>query len=63
MGRLTTPPNEIVREFDATFGLPGQQFDLVLFLDGHERKNAALPATLEQFRASWKWPKWHVVSQ
>jgi len=63
MGRLTTPPNEIVREFDATFGSPGQQFDLVLFLDGHERKNAAFPATLEQFRESWKWPKWHVVAQ
>ena len=63
MGRPVTPPNEIVREFDATFGSPRQQFDLVLFLDGHERKNAALPADVEQFRASWKWPKWHVVTQ
>jgi hypothetical protein len=63
MGRLTTPPNEIVREFDATFGSQHQQFDLVLFLDGHERKNAALPAGIDQFRASWKWPKWHVVAQ
>src|SRR6185436_7995908 len=63
MGRVTLPPNEIVREFDASFGSARQQFDLVLFLDGHERKNAALPASLDQFRTSWKWPKWHVVAQ
>jgi hypothetical protein len=54
MGHLTTPPNDIVREFDTTFGSPRQQFDLVLFLDGHERKNAALPAGVDAFRASWK---------
>ena len=63
MGRVTLPPNEIVREFDASFGSARQQFDLILFLDGHERKNAALPASLDQFRTSWKWPKWHVVAQ
>ncbi len=63
MGRLNTPPNEIVREFDATFGSPKQQFDFVLFLDGHERRGQALPATLDIFRASWKRPKWHVVRQ
>ena len=63
MGHLTTPPNDIAREFDATFGSPRQQFDLVLFLDGHERKHAAFPAGVDAFRASWKWPKWHVVTQ
>lgn len=63
MGHLTTPPNDIVREFDATYGSPRQQFDLVLFLDGHERKHATFPAGVDAFRASWTWPKWHVVTQ
>jgi hypothetical protein len=61
MGHLTTPPNEIVREFDATYGSPNQQFDLVVFLDGRERTRRAVPAGVAEFRASWKRPKWHVV--
>jgi permuted papain-like amidase YaeF/Yiix C92 family enzyme len=63
MGRLNTPPNEIVREFDTTFGTPRQQFDLVLFLDGHESRRLAVPATLDEFRSSWRRPKWHIVKQ
>ncbi|HEX2059315.1 MAG TPA: YiiX/YebB-like N1pC/P60 family cysteine hydrolase [Thermoanaerobaculia bacterium] len=63
MSRLNTPPNEIVREFDATFGTDRQQFDLIAFLDGHERDRAARPAGVSEFRASWKRPKWHVVTQ
>ncbi|HKR65844.1 MAG TPA: YiiX/YebB-like N1pC/P60 family cysteine hydrolase [Thermoanaerobaculia bacterium] len=61
MGRLNTPPNDIVREFDETFGTPRQQFDLVAFLDGHERSRVAVAASLDEFRASWKRPKWHIV--
>lgn len=63
LGKLNTPPNEIVREFDATYGTPRQQFDFVLFLDGHERRGRAQWATLSDFRGSWKRPKWHVVRQ
>jgi len=63
MGRLNTPPNEIVREIDETYGTPAQQFDLVLFLDGHERRRVAVPATVDDFRASWKRPKWHIVTR
>jgi hypothetical protein len=63
MGRLNTPPNEIVREFDATFGTPSQQFDFVLFLDGHERERRAVAADVTAFRASRTRPKWHVVTQ
>ena len=63
MGRMATPPNEIVREFDRTYGTDAQQFDLVLFLDGHERRGAALPATVETFRRSWDRPKWHIALQ
>lgn len=63
VGRLNTPPNEIVREFDQTFGTERQQFDLVVFLDGHERARAAKPADVAEFRTSWKRPKWHVVTR
>jgi hypothetical protein len=63
MGHLSTPPNEIVQTFDATYGTPAQQFDLVFFLDGHEREKAAKEADLAAFRASWKRPKWHVMMQ
>jgi len=63
MGHLVTPPNEIVRAFDMTYGSEHQQFDLVLFLDGHERQHAALPSTVGDFRESWKRPKWFVMKQ
>lgn len=63
MGRLNTPPNEIVRELDETFGTPAQQFDVVLFLDGHESRRVAIPASVDEFRASWKRPKWHIVTR
>lgn len=63
LGRPTTPPNEIVKEFDDTFGSPRQQFDLVLFLDGHESKRAALPADVDEFRSSWRRAKWHTVTR
>ncbi|HEX7829084.1 MAG TPA: YiiX/YebB-like N1pC/P60 family cysteine hydrolase [Thermoanaerobaculia bacterium] len=63
MKRLNTPPNDIVREFDETYGTERQQFDLVLFLDGHERERVAKPASVGEFRASWKRPKWQVLLQ
>jgi hypothetical protein len=61
-GRLNTPPNEIVREFDETWDTPRQQFDFVLFLDGHERARRAVNADVATFRSSWKRPKWHIVT-
>lgn len=63
LGRKTLPANEIVKHFDATFGTPAQQFEFILFLDGDERTRKATEATLDAFRATWKRPKWHVISQ
>lgn len=62
LGRLATPANELVRQFDETFGTPRQQYDLVLFLDGKEKEGKAAPGTLDEFRKSWRRPKWHVVA-
>jgi hypothetical protein len=63
MGRLATPANEIVKQFDSNFSTAKQQFDLVLFLDGHEKSKSAVVSTLADFRASWKRPKWHILVQ
>ncbi len=63
LGRLATPANELVRQFDETFGTPKQSFDLVLFLDGKEKEGKAVAGTLEVFRKSWQRPKWHVVAR
>lgn len=63
MGRRATPANEIVRQFDAQYGTAVQQSDLILFLDGQERRRSAQPASLEGFRQSWQRPKWHVLTQ
>jgi hypothetical protein len=63
LGRKLLPANEIARQFDAQAGTPEQQFDLVIFLDGQERKRTAAEGTLTEFRPSWQRPKWHVLSQ
>lgn len=63
LGRPATPANELVRQFDATYGTADQQFDLILFLDGQEKTRTAAEGSLSDFRASWRRPKWHVVTQ
>lgn len=63
LGRKTTPPNEIVRQFDLQFDTPEQQFDLILYLDGYEREGRAVAASLAEFRQSWRRPKWQIFIQ
>ena len=63
LGRLVTPANEMARQFDAQCGTADQQTDLVLFLDGYERTKNAVFAAIEEFRRSWKRPKWHIVER
>ena len=58
MGRLTLPPNDIVRMFDQQLDTPGQQLAFVAFLDGRESSHAAVVATQADLRASWRRPKW-----
>lgn len=63
LGRPATPANELVHQFDAAFGTADQQYDLVLFLDGQEKTRTAIEGTLDDFRKSWRRPKWHIVTQ
>ena len=63
LGRKVAPANEFVKQFDAQLVTRKHQFDLVKFLDGRERSKSAKESTLEDFRASWKRPKWHVLTR
>jgi len=62
-GRMVTPANEIARQFDEQYGTPKQQSDLVVFVDGHERRRVAVESSLAEFRKSWTRPKWHIFAQ
>jgi Permuted papain-like amidase enzyme, YaeF/YiiX, C92 family len=62
-GRPVLTPNDIAQQFDQSFGSARQQFDLVAFLDGQARSDRAVEADLAQFRASWRRPKWHILTQ
>jgi hypothetical protein len=62
-GHRVVPANEFARTFDAEAGRRDAQFALVLFLDGDERRGRAVEADEAAFRASWRRPKWHVLSQ
>jgi hypothetical protein len=63
LGRKVTPANELARQFDAQFGTAEQQFDMVVFLDGREKQKTAVPRPVDEFRQTWKRPKWHVFVQ
>ncbi|MEJ2422741.1 MAG: YiiX/YebB-like N1pC/P60 family cysteine hydrolase [Acidobacteriota bacterium] len=62
-GHTVTPPNTFARLYDEQAGSSERQFDLVVFLDGNEGAGRASEAGPEEFRESWKRPKWHVFGQ
>lgn len=62
-GRPVLTANDLVEHFDNTYQTPAQQFDLVVFLDGQAREGHAVSADLDAFRASWRRPKWHILTQ
>lgn len=63
LGRTLLSPNDMARQFDETYDTKAQQLDLVMFLDGHERKHQAVETDVGTFRQSHKRPKWHVWVQ
>lgn len=60
-GRRMATPNGMARLVDAEAAAGRPQLDVVVFLDGSEKAGAAVEASAETFRASWKRPKWHVL--
>lgn len=63
VGRTAIPANSIARQLDDELRAGAPQFDMVLFLDGQERLGKAVEASLDDFRRSWRRPKWHVIAQ
>jgi hypothetical protein len=63
LGRKVTPANLMAKQFDEQFGKAEQQCDLIYFLDGNEKAKKAVNAGLENFRKSWRRPKWHILMQ
>jgi hypothetical protein len=63
LGRRVTPANEFAKQFDGQFGTPEQQTDMVIFLDGWESAKKAVESTVEEFRNTWKRPKWAVLTE
>ena len=63
LGRPIISPNEIAELSYKEYGLEEQQFVFVAFLDGNEKELRAIESNVEQFRQSWKRPKWSVWIQ
>jgi len=63
LGRPTLPPTRFVQKLDAEWGSPAQQLDFVGFLDPRESSSEAVWGTLEEFRSSWRRPKWSAEIQ
>jgi hypothetical protein len=61
LGRPVLPANELVRRFDAELETPTQQLDLIAFLDGEENAGVAVERPVEEFRRSWRRPKWRLL--
>jgi hypothetical protein len=62
-GRPVLTANNIVRHFDETWQTPAQLLDLVAFFDGNAQVGRAEESSPERFRASWRRPKWHILTR
>ncbi len=60
-GRLTLPPNEIVRLYEQESQQDGRRFDFVYFLDGRESDRRAIVADEAAFRRSHDRFKWDLL--
>jgi len=61
VGRPVLTANNIARHFDETWQTSAQNLDLIAFFDGNARAGRAEESDLENFRASWRRPKWHIL--
>lgn len=63
VGRMALGPNSIVRTFDQQLGTKDEQLTFAWFLDGTEKGENAVFASADDFRATWKRPKWDIVQR
>ena len=62
-GRLILPPNLMVRAFDDGYDRSPRPFEFVLFLDGSEEDQRVQVRGVDDFRNSWRRPKWDVMME
>jgi hypothetical protein len=62
-GRWALSPNNLVRQFDEEFATEREQMDFILFYDADPEAHRARRATLEEFRSSWRRPKWVLAKE
>lgn len=62
-GRPLLSPTTLARLFDEQHGRDDRLFDFVAFLEGRELSRKAVEAAEEDFRGSWKRPKWQAVAK
>jgi hypothetical protein len=62
-GRLLLPPNLLASKFDKEYGSIDSQLDFVLYLEGNEKKQTFSELSVDDFRKSWKYPKWDIMQK
>jgi len=62
-GRTVSTPNGLARQLDEELAAGAPQLELVVFLDGSEKQGGAAEAGLDEFRRSWRRPKWHILTK
>ena len=63
MGHMVTPVNAFAQQYTKHYGKDSQQMDLILFMDGYERKKKAIRSDSKTFLKSCERPKWHIITQ
>lgn len=63
LGRPVVTPNNIIKDLAETHGTDRQQFDLVVFLDGNDKKREAVFSDMENLKTTWNRPKWFIFTQ
>jgi len=60
-GRWILAPNDMVRAFDMNFGTSKEQNEFILFIDSYLDSDIIEYKGLEEFRESWKRPKYELM--
>ncbi len=63
LGRPVVTPNNIIKDLAETYGTDKQQFDLVVFLDGNDKKREAVFSDMDTLKTTWNRPKWFIFTQ
>jgi hypothetical protein len=62
-GRKAMPPNDMVEKFDRELDAAQRALNFVYFLDGSEKEKKAVVKGPEDFRLSYKRPKWDIAQK